>query len=124
MAAYQLKKWALNNGQALSLGTVGTERSWRNWQRRSRNRARSVADEQTARMLLVTRWMTEVQRRLAVQQDPKKAATTDRPALQYDLLSSEKLWQSIAMHPSQAPLRETAGPQLPGMDSEYLLQHL
>lgn len=46
------------------LGTIGTERFWRCFQRRARNKTRSVADGDTVNTLALLRWVGEVQSRL------------------------------------------------------------
>ena len=124
VAAYHLKRHAIAAGHSLSLGTVGCERAWRNLQRSARNKARSNADEKSTRLLLVTRWMSEALKRLAAQADPDCRATSDRPGLSFDMLSSEMLVRAIL---GQSSFCEHAGHRaspLPGIDSEYLLQCL
>lgn len=53
------------NGCSISLGTVGTERHWRNMQRRCRNLARSCAKPDTVDTLNLFRWLSEVRSRLS-----------------------------------------------------------
>ena len=60
VASYRAKLWCLANGWAISLGTVGVERLWRNYQRRARNRARSCAAPDSVNLLLLFRWLEEV----------------------------------------------------------------
>lgn len=122
---YRLKQHALAAGHAVSLGTVGCERAWRNLQRVSRNKARSGADEKTVRILLVTRWMSEALKRLGAQADPKCRATADRPALGFDMLSSEVVATAILGQCSHCkPGSSQSQSPLPAIDSNYLLQSL
>lgn len=52
VASYRCKLWAVVNKRSVSLGTVGTERLWRNDQRAARNKARARADFVTRNMLV------------------------------------------------------------------------
>ena len=65
LAAHHAKRWAVLSGFQVSLGTVGTERLWRNWQRMARNRARSHADAAGVHLLVIQRWLRELQTRAA-----------------------------------------------------------
>ena len=107
--------------QSLSLGTVGCERGWRNLQRGSRNKARSVADEISISILLISRWLTETQRRLMAQLDPNKATTRDRPGFTWDLQATEMLLRGIVQEDSET---DTSTRPSGGIDAKYLLQML
>ena len=65
VASYRSKSWAVQNGFKVSIGTIGTERHWRNMQRRARNLARSSATPETVDTLNIFRWVSEVQTRLS-----------------------------------------------------------
>lgn len=64
-AAYRSKLWCVLHKCNISLGTVGVERLWRNYQRRARNKGRSGASEDTVDLLLTWRWLQEVSGRVA-----------------------------------------------------------
>ena len=64
LAAFRAKAWVLARGWDVSLGTVGTERLWRNLQRMARNKGRSRASLSTVNLVLLMRWCREVQSRL------------------------------------------------------------
>ncbi|CAE7875637.1 hht1, partial [Symbiodinium necroappetens] len=64
IAAHQAKAWAAARGWSLSAGTIGTERLWRNRQRRAKNKARAVGDAITVNLLELSRWQAEVQSRM------------------------------------------------------------
>ncbi|CAK0827053.1 unnamed protein product [Prorocentrum cordatum] len=74
LASYRCKLWALHQGRDVSLGTVGTERLWRNGQRTARNKARARADADTVNLLTVIRWVNEVASRLLAAEDRRAAA--------------------------------------------------
>lgn len=93
--AWSLKKWSIENHLPMSLGSVGTERAWRNLQRGSRNLARSAGDDQSRDILLAARWFNEVHARLAARHDPSRKAYEDRPGLKHVMLCSEMLADSI-----------------------------
>ena len=60
VASYRAKLWCMANAFHISLGTVGTERLWRNYQRMARNKGRSTACVRTVDLLLTFRWLREV----------------------------------------------------------------
>ena len=82
VASYRSKSWAVQNGFHVSIGTIGTERHWRNMQRRARNLARSSATPETVDTLNIFRWVSEVQTRLS----------KDRMVVHARLNASARLW--------------------------------
>ena len=62
-AAYRNKLWCVLQHCSISLGTVGVERLWRNYQRRARNKGRSGATDDTVDLLLTWRWIQEIHTR-------------------------------------------------------------
>ena len=59
----------------MTLGTAGTERHWRNWQRMARNLGRSHGDAKSVYFVGFQRWLREVQARsAAVRVDPASRA--------------------------------------------------
>ena len=58
------KQWAYESGFRVSAGTIGTERLWRNRQRKTKNKSRSSAEPRTVNLLEISRWFSEVQSRL------------------------------------------------------------
>ena len=64
MAAFRMKAWAHSNGWQISLGTIGVERFWRNIQRMARNKGRSGSNPQTINLILLLRWLRNIQSRL------------------------------------------------------------
>ena len=82
LASYRSKSWAVQNGFRVSIGTVGTERHWRNMQRRARNVARSSATPETVDTLNIFRWVSEVQTRLS----------KDRMVVHARLNASARMW--------------------------------
>lgn len=63
-AARASKQWAHLSGFRVSSGTIGTERLWRNRQRKTKNHSRSSAEPRTVNLLEMSRWLSEVQSRL------------------------------------------------------------
>lgn len=72
-AAYRSKLWCLLHKCNISLGTVGVERLWRNYQRRARNKGRSGASEDTVDLLLTWRWLQEVSGRVSARLNRENA---------------------------------------------------
>ena len=63
LAAFRIKAWAHANGFSISLGSVGTERFWRNLQRMARNKGRSRASNRSVHLLVLLRWIRLMQAR-------------------------------------------------------------
>ena len=63
----------------VSLGTIGTERLWRNTQRAARNKGRSMADLDTVNLLSVCRWLVQVSMRLASGHRRRRCIAECRP---------------------------------------------
>lgn len=64
VACFAAKQWAYESGYRVSSGTIGTERLWRNRQRKTKNKSRSSAEPRTVNLLEISRWFSEVQSRL------------------------------------------------------------
>ena len=64
VAAHGAKQWVHQCGWKVSAGTIGTERLWRNRQRKTKNKSRSCADPITVNLLEMCRWTSEMQSRL------------------------------------------------------------
>ena len=60
LASHHTKQLLVEGGLSASLGTVGCERLWRNWQRRARNLARSHGDDASVSLVTASRWLREV----------------------------------------------------------------
>ena len=75
LAAHEIKKWIVSHNYHMTLGTAGTERHWRNWQRMARNLGRSHGDAKSVYLVSFQRWLREVQARsTAVRVDPASRA--------------------------------------------------
>ena len=64
VSSYRCKLWAIKNGRDVSLGTVGTERLWRNLQRCARNKGRSHSCLDTLNILTIMRWICQMTMRI------------------------------------------------------------
>lgn len=77
LAAHEIKKWVVCHNFQMTLGTAGTERHWRNWQRMARNLARSHGEAKSVYLIGLQRWLREIQARSAsCRRDPSSWATT------------------------------------------------
>ena len=94
VAAYRSKLWAIQAGRRVSLGTVGTERAWRNLQRSSRNKTRTVSDARTRQLLSLTRWLREAQGRLMAKSQVSHLGNDARGNMQL-LLHTERFAASM-----------------------------
>ena len=79
-ASHQIKRFLVKHRLSMSLGTVGTERLWKNWQRMSRNLARSHADESTVYLLTLQRWIREVAARSTPLRPKMNQTPSESPA--------------------------------------------
>ena len=126
-ASYQAKLWAMTNGRAISLGTVGKERDWRNKQRRARNKGRSRADAATVNLLILVRHVQEVAARTAGARRREQGIKSSRPDREHgSALAAEGLAAAI-LHgqTTEAPLamasnQRTAMVTTPGGCELYL----
>lgn len=99
VAAHSAKRWANCCGWAVSAGTIGTERLWRNRQRRTKNKARSSSDAATVNLLEICRWLGEIQSRMLHLHGP--ADLTVQPWLMEagDRLADALLGESVFQTP-------------------------
>ena len=86
LAAHEIKRWVVYHGFRMTLGTAGTERHWRNWQRMARNLARSHGEARSAYLVSMQRWLREVQARSAcVRVNPASVAAAHTQKFQLAL---------------------------------------
>ena len=109
VSSYRCKLGAMRNGRNVSLGTVGTERLWRNLQRCARNKGRSVGCLDTLNMLALTHWICQATMRL------RSAATCKhvKRAQDMDAIAHSFAAGMVFGSGSMAPLREF-GRDVPG----------
>jgi hypothetical protein len=106
LAAYRGKDWALRQGFRVSLGTVGAERFWRNMQRMARNKGRSCADVITINLLVLVRWLKEIQTR-SLQRTAGCNSMMDAAGLSWLSAASERFADVVLRGPAaDAPLSE------------------
>ena len=105
VSSYRCKLWAIKNDRGVSLGTVGTERLWRNLQRCARNKGRSRACLDTLNILTIMRWICQMTMRIrsgAARNNGVEARSQDRHhdmGLVAESIASSLLLGSGAMAP-------------------------
>ncbi|CAE7248576.1 hht3 [Symbiodinium sp. KB8] len=120
IAAHQAKAWAAARGWSLSAGTIGTERLWRNRQRRAKNKARAVGDAITVNLLELSRWQAEVQSRMLHQHGRADVAVQPWLSSASDRVAAALLLDdaSDSLH---APLAaEPVGPQADPFQEDFI----
>ena len=93
-------------------GSAASERHWRNWQRMSRNLARSSGEPGAVQMFTVDRWLRELRARCHRSTVAKVHPGTwdDAPSLAWLSHASDRLASALLDGPDAgAPLRHCAG---------------
>ena len=95
LAAFRSKAWVHAKGWFVSLGTIGTERMWRNTNRMTRNKGRSHASLDTVNDVLIRRWLQTLQGRMLLPESRSRhenVAYTAQHALSCERLAGALSW--------------------------------